>query len=190
MEKSVFYGFLSLVSVYGQKIIYGRIYGFFLTRFGYYTPLHFRMMAEKAHTDVSNNDAMRWTMRRCDGRCGDAMGLCYRITTSSIASPHRLSHRLIVHRLVVRRIASSCIASPHSIAPSPIASPHRASHRPIASPRRPSHRLIMHRIASSCIPSPHSIAPSCIASLHRPSRHRPSHRVIVHRIASLFETSV
>ena len=25
----VFYGFLSLVSVYGQKIIYGRIYGFF-----------------------------------------------------------------------------------------------------------------------------------------------------------------
>ena len=75
-EKSVFYGFLSLVSVYGKKrfmdestdffllgsattspplrfrdtrystdkkIIYGRICGFFLTRFGYYpTPLHFR----------------------------------------------------------------------------------------------------------------------------------------------------
>ena len=26
------------------------------------------MMAEKAHTDVSNNEAMRCTMRRCDGR--------------------------------------------------------------------------------------------------------------------------
>ena len=43
-EKSVFYGFLSLDSVYGFFLIYGRIYGFFLTRFGYYplppTPLH------------------------------------------------------------------------------------------------------------------------------------------------------
>ena len=43
------------------------------------------------------------------------------------ASPHRPSHRLIVHR-----IASSSIASPH----------------------RPSHRLIVHRIASSSIASP------------------------------------
>ena len=35
------------------------------------------MMAEKAHTDVSNNEAMRctmrWTMTRCGGRCSDAM---------------------------------------------------------------------------------------------------------------------
>ena len=31
------------------------------------------MMAEKAHTDVSNNEAMRWTMQRCDARWGDAM---------------------------------------------------------------------------------------------------------------------
>ena len=31
------------------------------------------MMAEKAHTDVSNNEAMRCTMTRCDGRCGDGM---------------------------------------------------------------------------------------------------------------------
>ena len=35
-------------------------------------------MAEKAHIDVSNNDAMddeamRWTMQRCDALCGDAM---------------------------------------------------------------------------------------------------------------------
>ena len=40
------YGFLWLVSVYGQKLIFGRIYGFFLTRFGYYPPpppLHFRV---------------------------------------------------------------------------------------------------------------------------------------------------
>ena len=56
---------------------------------------------------------------------GDAMGLCYH---RSIASPHRPSHRLIVHR-----IASSSIASHH----------------------RPSHRLIVHRIASSSIASPH-----------------------------------
>ena len=61
---------------------------------------------------------------------GDAMGLCYH---RSIASPHRSSHRLIVHR-----IASSSIASPHSIASSSIASPHRPSHRliVIASPQR------------------------------------------------------
>ena len=31
------------------------------------------MMAEKAHTDVSNNEAMLCTMRRCDGRWRDAM---------------------------------------------------------------------------------------------------------------------
>ena len=37
-EKSVVYGFLWVVWVYGQKMIYGRIYGFFLTRFGYYPP--------------------------------------------------------------------------------------------------------------------------------------------------------
>ena len=44
MEKSVFYRFVSLVSVYRQKMIYGRIYGLFLTRFGYspLTPLNFR----------------------------------------------------------------------------------------------------------------------------------------------------
>ena len=64
-------------------------------------------------------------MRRCDGA----------MLPSSIASPHRPSHRLIVHR-----IASSSIASPH-----------RPSHRLIASPHRPSHRLIVHRIASSSI---------------------------------------
>ena len=38
-EKSVLYGFLSLVSVY-RKNIYARIYGFFLTRFGYYPRPH------------------------------------------------------------------------------------------------------------------------------------------------------
>ena len=70
-----------------------------------------------------DDEAMRW---------GDAMGLCYH---RPIASPHRPSHRLIVHR-----IASSSIASPH-----------RPLHRPIASPHRPSHRLIVHRIASSSI---------------------------------------
>ena len=86
-------------------------------------------------------DAM--AMRRCDGRWGDAMddeamrwcdamGLCYH---RPIASPHRPSHRLIVHR-----ITSSSIASPH-----------RPLHRPIASPHRPSHRLIVHRIAWSSI---------------------------------------
>ena len=97
--------------------------------------------------DAMDDEAMRWTMRRCDGRCGDTMGRCdgamlpslHRIAASSIASPHRPSHRLIVHR-----IASSSIASPHSIASSSIASPHR-----------PSHRLIVHRIASSSIASPH-----------------------------------
>ena len=88
---------------------------------------------------------MRWTMRRCDGamRWGDAMGRCdgamlpspHSIASSSIASPHRPSHRLIVHRIV-----SSSIASPH-----------RPSHRPIASPHRASHRCIAHRIASSSI---------------------------------------
>ena len=62
-----------------------------------------------------DDEAMLW---------GDAMGLCYH---RPIASPHRPSHRLIVHR-----IASSSIASPH----------------------RPSHRLIVHRIASSSIASP------------------------------------
>ena len=31
------------------------------------------MMSEKAHTDRSNNEAMRCTMMRCDGRCSDAM---------------------------------------------------------------------------------------------------------------------
>ena len=36
-----------------------------------------------------DDEAMRWTMRRYYGRCGDAMGLCYRIAASSIASPHR-----------------------------------------------------------------------------------------------------
>ena len=105
------------------------------------------------HCEAEGDEAMRWTMRRCDGRWGDAMddeamlwgdamGLCYH---RPIASPHRPSHRLIVHR-----IASSSIASPH-----------RPSHRPIASPHRPSHRLIVHRIASSSIASP-----------HRPSRRR------------------
>ena len=24
--------------------------------------------------DAMDDEAMRWTMRRCDGRCGDAMG--------------------------------------------------------------------------------------------------------------------
>ena len=65
-----------------------------------------------------DDEAMRW--------------LCYH---RPIASPHRPSHRLIVHR-----IASSSIASPHC-----------PSHRLIASPHRPSHRLIVHRIASSSI---------------------------------------
>ena len=92
--------------------------------------------------DAMDDEAMRWTMRRCDGRCGDAMG-AMRWGYVTIAP----SHRLIVHR-----IASSSIASPH-----------RPSHRPIASPHRPSHRLIVHRIASSSIASPH----------------RPSHRLIV-----------
>ena len=40
-EKSVFYGFISLASVYGKIMIYGRIYGFVLTRFGYYPPPHY-----------------------------------------------------------------------------------------------------------------------------------------------------
>ena len=86
--------------------------------------------------DAMDDEAMRWTMRRCDGRWGDAMRRCDgAMLPSSIASPHRPSHRLIVHR-----IASSSIASPH-----------RPSHRLIASPHRPSHRLIVHRIASSSI---------------------------------------
>ena len=88
-----------------------------------------------------DDEAMRWTMRRCDEamRWG-YVTIVHRIASSSIASPHRPSHRLIVHR-----IASSSIAS------SSIASPHRPSHRLIASPHRPSHRLIVHRIASSSI---------------------------------------
>ena len=88
--------------------------------------------------DAMDDEAMRWKMRRCDGRWGDAMddeamrwgdgniAPSHRL----IASPHRPSHRLIVHR-----IASSSIASPH----------------------RPSHRLIVHRIASSSIASPHRL---------------------------------
>ena len=85
--------------------------------------------------DAMDDEAMRWTMRRCDGRCGDAMGRC---DGAMLPSLHR--------------IAASSIASPHSIASSSIASPHR-----------PSHRLIVHRIASSSIASPH----------------RPSYRLIV-----------
>ena len=62
--------------------------------------------------------AMRWTMRRCDGRWGDAMDdAAMRWSDGNIApshrpiaSPHRPSHRLIVHR-----IASSSIASPHRL---------------------------------------------------------------------------
>ena len=64
--------------------------------------------------DAMDDEAMRWTMRRCDGNIAPSH--------RPIASPHRPSHRLMVHR-----IASSSIASPH----------------------RPSHRLIVHRIASS-----------------------------------------
>ena len=37
-EKYIFYGFVSLVSVYGEFFFYGRIYRFYLTRFGYYPP--------------------------------------------------------------------------------------------------------------------------------------------------------
>ena len=65
-----------------------------------------------------DDEAMRWG----DGNIAPSHRL--------IASPHRPSHRLIVHR-----IASSSIASPH----------------------RPSHRLIVHRIASSSIASPHRL---------------------------------
>ena len=77
--------------------------------------------------DAMDDEAMRWTMRRCDGRCGDAMGRC----------------------------DGAMLPSLHRIAASFIASPHRPSHRPIASPHRRSHRLIIHRIASSSIASPH-----------------------------------
>ena len=109
--------------------------------------VHDALRSGRRWGDAMDDEAMRWTMRRCDGRWGDAMddvamlwgdamALCYH---RHIASPHRPSHRLIVHR-----IASSSIASPH-----------RPSHRPIASPHRPSHRLIVHRIASSSIASPH-----------------------------------
>ena len=66
--------------------------------------------------DAMDDEAMRWAMRRCDGRCGDAMDdEAMRWSDGNIApshrpiaSPHRPSHRLIVHR-----IASSSIASPH-----------------------------------------------------------------------------
>ena len=80
--------------------------------------------------DAMDDEAMRWTMRRCHGRWAEAMRRCYH---RPIASPHSPSHRLIVHR-----VASSSIASPH-----------RPLHRPIASPYRASHRFIVHRVPSS-----------------------------------------
>ena len=57
--------------------------------------------------DAMDDEAMRWTMRRCDGRCGDAMGRCdgamlpslHRIAVHRIASSSIASHRLIVHRI-------------------------------------------------------------------------------------------
>ena len=49
------------------------------------------MLWGDAMDDAMDDAAMLW---------GDAMGLCYhRIAASSIASPHRPSHRLIVHRV-------------------------------------------------------------------------------------------
>ena len=89
----------------------------------------------------------RKAMRRCDGRCGDALDdEAMRWTMRRCYGAMRWGYVTIApsHRRIVHRFASSSIASPH-----------RPSHRPIASPHRPSHRLIVHRIASSSIASPH-----------------------------------
>ena len=103
---------------------------------------------------------MRWTMRRCDGRWGDAIDDEAMLWGDAMDDEAmRWTMRRCDARWGDAMDDEAMRWSDGNIAP---------SHRPIAPPHRPSHRLIVHRIASSCTASPH----------------RPSHRLIVHRIAS------
>ena len=85
-------------------------------------------------SNAMDDEAMRWTMRRCDGRWGDAMD------DEAMLWGDAMDDEAM--RWTMRRCDGRWgdAMDDGNIAP---------SHRLIASPHRPSHRLIVHRIASS-----------------------------------------